>query len=146
MTGIAPAVSPLLDLGSSQMNPVLSPSQIARIRAAGAIRKVEAGETLISAGDNLVPFFIVLEGRVEIIQRSVKSEVLIAVHGPGQFTGEVNMLSGRRSLVGMRVAEAGELIELDRPSLLALVQKDGELGEVVMRAFILRRVDLIAQG
>src|SRR5204862_2071492 len=62
------------------------------------------------------------------------------------FTGEVIMLSGRRALVRVRVREAGELIELDREHLLALVQTDAELGEILMRAFILRRVELIARG
>ena len=59
------------------------------------------------------------------------------MHGPGQFTGEVNMLSGRRALVRSRATEAGEVIELDREHLLALVQTDSELGEIIMRAFIM---------
>jgi thioredoxin reductase (NADPH) len=70
----------------------------------------------------------------------------VASHGPGGFTGEVNMLSGRRTLVRGRAAEAGEVIELSRAHLLALVQTDAELGEIVLRAFILRRVELIAHG
>ena len=56
------------------------------------------------------------------------------------------MLSGRRVLVRSRASEAGEVIELDREHLLALVQTDSEIGEIIMRAFILRRVELIAQG
>ena len=76
----------------------------------------------------------------------VTTETLIAVHGPGQFTGEVNMLSGRPALVRSRASEPGEVIELDREHLLALVQTDSELSEIIMRAFILRRVELIAQG
>ena len=68
------------------------------------------------------------------------------MHGPGQFTGEVNMLTGRRSLVRAQVSEPGEVCELDRERLLAIVQTDSEISEVLMRAFILRRVELIAQG
>ena len=71
---------------------------------------------------------------------------MIAVHRPGEFTGESNMLSNRRSLVRARASLAGEVIELDREQLLALVQNDAELGEIFMRAFILRRVELIAHG
>ena len=74
------------------------------------------------------------------------TEELITVHGPGEFTGEATLLSGRRSLVTARAAEAGEVIELSREELLALIQTDAELGEILLRAFILRRVELIAHG
>ena len=46
----------------------------------------------------------------------------------------------------IRATEPGEVIELERDRLLALVQTDSELSEILMRAFILRRVELIAQG
>jgi thioredoxin reductase (NADPH) len=73
-------------------------------------------------------------------------ETLIIIHGPGQFTGEVNNLSGRPAVVRMRATKQGELIELDRQHILSLLQTDGELGEVLMRAFILRRVELVTAG
>ena len=56
------------------------------------------------------------------------------------------MLSGRPALLRVRASEAGEVIEVDREHLLALVQTDSELSEIIMRAFILRRVELIAHG
>src|SRR6478609_10866002 len=61
-------------------------------------------------------------------------------------SGEVNMLSGRRSLVRARVTKPGKVIELNRQQMLGLIQTDAELGEILMRAFILRRVELIAAG
>jgi thioredoxin reductase (NADPH) len=129
-----------------QMFPTLTPAQVERIAAHGSVRPVRQGEVLVEAGDPVVPFFVVTAGQVEIVQRSGGSETLVAIHKPGQFTGEVNMLSGRRSLVQARVTEAGEVIELDHATLLTLVQTDSELGEVILRAFILRRVELIAHG
>ena len=63
---------------------------------------------------------------------------------PGQFSGEANMISGRHALGRLRVSEAGEVIQLDREQLLALIQTDAELSEILMRAFILRRLELIA--
>ena len=93
-----------------------------------------------------MPFFVVTAGRVEVVRPSGSTETLVAVHGPGQFTGEVNMLSGRPALVRSRASEPGEVIELDREHLLTLVQTDSELSELIMRAFILRRVELIAHG
>ena len=93
-----------------------------------------------------MPFFVVTAGRLEMVLPSGTTEKLITVFGPGQFTGEVNMLSGRPVLVRSRASEPGEVIELDREHLVALVQTDSEIGEIIMRAFIIRRVELIAQG
>jgi thioredoxin reductase (NADPH) len=129
-----------------QMFPILTPAQIARIAAHGKRRPVRSGEVLFEAGAENVPFFVVARGQIEIAQPSRGAETLIAVHGPGQFTGEVQMLSGRRALVLARASAAGEVIELDRGRLLALVQTDSELSEIILRAFILRRVELIAHG
>jgi thioredoxin reductase (NADPH) len=89
---------------------------------------------------------VVTAGEVEIIRPSGTAETLLAVHGPGQFTGEVNLLSGRRALVRARATKAGEVIEVDHEHILALVQTDSELSEILMRAFIFRRVELIAHG
>ncbi|MEO8078493.1 MAG: FAD-dependent oxidoreductase, partial [Acidobacteriota bacterium] len=98
------------------------------------------------AGDHIVPFFAVTAGQIEIVRPGRTTDTLVTVHKPGEFTGEVNMLSGRRSLVRARALEASEVIELQRDRLLALVQTDSEIGEVLMRAFILRRVALVANG
>ena len=77
---------------------------------------------------------------------SDKGETPVVVHEPGGFTGEANVLSGRRSLGRARVVESGEAIEVNRDQLLAIVQTDAEISEIIMRAFILRRVELFAQG
>ena len=128
-----------------QIFPTLTPAQVARIAAHGGARRFNAARCWSRRGA-IVPFFVVTAGQIEIVRLSADGETLVAVHGPGQFTGEVNMISGRRALVRVRVAEPGEVIELDREQLLALVQTDAELGEILMRAFILRRVELIAHG
>ncbi len=139
--------SPLtLSSGVERMFPTLTPAQVKRIAAHGKQRSIRSGEVLIEAGARVVPFFVVTAGRVEVVRPSGSTETLVAVHGPGQFTGEVNMLSGRPTLVRSRTIESGEVIELDREQLLALVQTDSELSELIMRAFILRRVELIARG
>jgi thioredoxin reductase (NADPH) len=132
--------------GTERMFPTLTAVQIERIAAHGSVRPIRPGEVLIEAGDHIVPFFVVTKGQVEVVRPSGTTETLVAVHGPGQFTGEVNMLSGRPALLRTRVRESGEVIELDRERLLALVQTDSQLGEIIMRAFIVRRVELIAHG
>ncbi|MES1240182.1 MAG: FAD-dependent oxidoreductase [Acidobacteriota bacterium] len=145
----SPVVSPRATQ-VEQMFPILTPEQIARIAAHGRVRAVREGEVLVEAGDHDVPFFVIRSGQIEIVRpsggSSGASETLIVVHEPGQFTGEVNMLSGRRSLVRARATGPGEVIELGHGELMSLVQTDAELSDIFMRAFILRRVELIAQG
>ena len=126
--------------------PRLTQAQVARVTAHGRVRATSAGEFLIRAGDRAPQFFVVLSGRVEIARPGASEDTVIVSYEAGQFNGEMNLLTGRRSLVQARVSEAGEVIELDREHLLELVQRDAEIGEILMRAFILRRVELIARG
>src|SRR5688572_23594965 len=132
--------------GDERMFPRLTAAQIERIAAHGHVRPIRRGELLVEAGENAVPFFVVLTGEIEMVRPSGTTETLVAVHGPSQFTGEINMLSGRPALVRGRASQPGEVIELDHQRLLALVQTDSEIGELIMRAFIIRRVELIAHG
>jgi thioredoxin reductase (NADPH) len=147
MTDTAATPAPLtLSARIDQMFPTLTPGQLARIAGYGRRRPLRRGDVLFEAGSEVAPFFVVTEGQIEIVQPSSAGETLIAVHGPGQFTGEMQMLAGRRALVRARATEPGEVIELDREHMLGLVQTDSELSEIIMRAFILRRVELIAHG
>src|SRR6266545_3827147 len=131
---------------TDRLFPTLTAAQIARIAAHGRRRAIEQGEVLIEVGDKAVPFFVVVSGAIEILNPSGGTETLIVRHRAGQFLGEGNMLTGRRALMRAHVTESGEVIELDSKQLLALVQTDTELSEILMRAFILRRVELIARG
>src|SRR3954452_17696948 len=137
---------PLTSSSIEKIFPKLTPAQISRIAVHAHIRSVQAGEVLLEQGDTSVPFFVVTTGEVEIVRPLGTHETLITVHGPGEFTGEVNMLSGRRSLVRARATKSGEVIELDHQQMLALIQTDAELSDILMRAFILRRVELISAG
>ena len=137
---------PLTNSRIEKIFPKLTPAQIGRIAAHGRTRSVQPGDVLIEQGDTSVPFFVVITGEVEIVRPFGTNETLITIHGDREFTGEVNMLSGRRSLVRVRASKQGEVIELDHKDLLGLVQTDSELSDILMRAFILRRVELIAAG
>lgn len=129
-----------------QTFPKLTPDQVARVAAHGRLRRVERGEVLVGVGMPAASFFVVISGTIEIIQPGVNGEAALRVINPGEFTGEVSMLSGRRYIVTLRVAEPGELIEVKRDDLLALVQTDAELSEIFVRAFLLRRAALFAGG
>jgi thioredoxin reductase (NADPH) len=137
---------PLTSSRVEEIFPILTPVQINRIAAHGHMRAIQPGEVLVEQGDSIVPFFVVVSGELEIVRPSCAGETLVTIHGPGQFTGEVNMLSGRRTLVRMRATKPGQVIELYRQHMMTLIQTDAELGEILTRAFILRRVELIAAG
>ncbi|HEX4406701.1 MAG TPA: cyclic nucleotide-binding domain-containing protein, partial [Polyangia bacterium] len=129
-----------------RMFPTLTEAQIERVANVGVRRKFAAGDVVFEVGDRATAFFVVLAGELEILRPLVRGEERVVLHGRGEFTGEINMLSGRRALVRGRMASAGELIVVDREHLRLLVQRDAELSEILMRAFILRRVGLVAQG
>jgi thioredoxin reductase (NADPH) len=130
----------------AQTFPTLTPEQIARIERLGTRRKVKRGELLFDQGSEGVSFYVILSGALEVVRPLKNREDPIVVHRAGQFTGEITLLTGRRSLARGRVLEDGEVIELGGEVLRTLVQTDSELSELLMRAFILRRINLIAQG
>ena len=131
---------------TERLFPTLTAAQLARIVLHGRRRAVTRGEVLVDVGDRAVSFFVVLSGKIQILRPSEGAETLIVTHGAGQFLGEGNMITGRRALVRAYVSESGDVVELDREQLLALIQTDAELSEILMRAFILRRSELIAAG
>jgi thioredoxin reductase (NADPH) len=129
-----------------QLFPRLTEAQIARLLPLGKRRAVKKGELLIEQGSTDVPLHVVLSGTMHIVRPTLDGEDLLVAHQHGEFTGEANMLSGRRSLMRARMVEDGEVLELDRDVLIRLVQTDTELSELFMRAFILRRVALLTHG
>ena len=84
--------------------PTLTPTQINRIAAHGQMRVIQRGEVLIEQGDRNFPFFVLVTGEVEIVRPSDAAETLITIHGPGNFLGEANALSGRPSLSSERLS------------------------------------------
>ena len=126
--------------------PTLSAAQIARVASHGKVRRVESGDVLQRAGEHAEQFFVVTAGRIEIVREMAAGEQLVKDLLPGQFSGEVSTLSGRRAFVTLIALEKGEVIEIGRDELLALVQTDSELSEIFVRAYLLRRVILVDYG
>ena len=137
---------PLTASRADQIFPTLTPAQLLRITAYGHARSVRTGEILVEQGQQPIPLFVVISGELETVRPSISHETLITTVPPGQFTGEVNTLSGRRALVRIRARQPSEVRELTREDVLALVQTDGELSQILMLAFILRRAELFTQG
>jgi thioredoxin reductase (NADPH) len=123
--------------------PVLTPAQVARIRPYASVRSVQAGEILFEPGTLGMPCFVVLSGRLDIAMLDLFGEHVFVTYGPGQFSGEVVLISGARALSRGRVGEPGEFLELSAEALRTLIARDAELSEIFMRAFLLRRIALI---
>ena len=145
-SSLSPGLIPSALDARTQAFPVLTAAQIDRVLPIGKVRQVQRGEILFEPGDTNVPFFVLLSGGMEIVQPDLMGERPIATHGRGEFTGEMTMISGHRCLVLARTTEPGEFLELTGDGLRSLIAKDAELSEIFMRAFILRRLELIRRG
>src|SRR5260370_42036110 len=139
------ALSPPPGSIPSEMFPVLTSAQQARVLSHGRRRTVEQDEIVVELNEHVTKFFVVVSGQLHILQVSNSREHVVAICNAGMFTGELNVLSGHRGLVRIRAAEKSELIEIEREALQALVQTDSELSDIFLRAFILRRLELIAR-
>ncbi|HEX3346162.1 MAG TPA: FAD-dependent oxidoreductase, partial [Polyangiaceae bacterium] len=129
-----------------QMFPRLDDAQLQRIARYGERRHVPAGELLFDQGTSALGIHVILSGAAEIVGTGILGDERITIEHAGEFTGEVNVLAGRRALVRARMLEEGDVLVLGPPGLRRLIQEDPEISELLMRAFILRRVALIAGG
>lgn len=126
--------------------PTLSDRDLAALAARGHPREVHTGELLFEEGDRDLSFFVVQEGAVEIVEHSRGTPHTVVVHHPGQFTGDVDVLSGRSVLVTGRVAEDGRVLQLSTDELRRAVDELPELGETIVKAFLMRRTLLVGGG
>src|SRR5579864_1610899 len=118
----------------AQIFPTLTGAQIARITPFGVEQTFPAGHILFEQGDSHVPFFVVLEGELEVVHPRGKFEDLVTVQGPREFTGEVTLLTDRRALVRGRAKGALRVLRVEHARLRSLIQTDPELSELFLRA------------
>jgi thioredoxin reductase (NADPH) len=123
--------------------PKLSEEQLGRIAAFARERRFADGELLWEQGDDDRPLYVVLEGKITVLSGN---DHFVTAHEPGQFSGDVALLSGRPVVVSGRATSETRVLELPADRLRALVQTDPELSEIFLRAFILRRIALQALG
>jgi len=126
-----------------QMFPVLTAAQLARLQRYGQRRTIRAGQILAEPGDRGLPMWVVLSGSIEAMQVGMAGETTVVTHRAGGFSGEMSTLRGVSSMVRMRVCTDGEVLEIDEKRVRTIIQTDSELGEIFLRAYILRRVGLI---
>ena len=128
--------------------PALSEEQVQRLERIGTRRHVERGEILFKPSETNIPFFVMLSGKMDVVQVCPGGqEILLGVHDKrGEFTGEMGMLSGQRTMVLARMTEPGELLQIDPEHFRALIAQDSEIGDALLGEFIRRRVELIKGG
>src|ERR1700733_2466694 len=126
-------------------NPTLTTSQIDQIRTVAGVRTVHEGDVLYRPSQAEIPLFVVISGQVSI-SRPGEHEKVVAVRGPGQFTGEMSLISGKRSLLQAFVSQDGEVLEVSPTKVSWLIAKDSDLGELLMEAFVARRLLMIQLG
>ena len=137
----------IIESRRDQIFPVLETADIERMRRFGRLRSFRAGEALARAGQVADGLTIILAGKVEISRPDkLADHEPMAIHGPGQFMGELAQLAGRPALIDARASESGEALIIPPEQLRTLLIAEVELGERIMRALILRRVNLLERG
>ncbi len=128
----------------AQTFPVLDADMSARVAAYGTAERVAQGTPLFERGDRSVDFFFVLDGSIEIFERVEHGRVsVLSTHGKGQFTGELDLFNDRMVLVSGRAGADSYVVRVKRADFRRLVSGEPDVAEILMRAFILRRVGLI---
>lgn len=133
-----------------QIFPTLEGDQIrvARRFASGPATPFSPWETIYEVGARNAPAWLVIEGTMDVVRRDgLNREAPITTHTAGQFSGEVNQLAGRPAIAAGRAGANGcTAVPFDAAHLRALMVGSADVGEIVMRALILRRLNLIEQG
>jgi thioredoxin reductase (NADPH) len=126
--------------------PRLTRRQLETLSAAGERRPVRPGEVLYEQGECSSSWYVVLSGKVAIQHREGDETRTVRVHGPGRFLGELGLLEGQPSFFGAVAAEPGEVLVVPVGELRRLVAGDPVLGDLILRAYLVRRALIIGSG
>ena len=129
----------------AQIFPELTLDQIERARPFGREESLPKGAVVFSRGERSVDCFIILSGCIEIIDPSRTDDEVITVHHARNFTGELDLFNNRKILVDGRMGADGQVLRFNRAQLRRLLTAEPDIGEIVTRALILRRMGLIEQ-
>ncbi|MDV3457980.1 FAD-dependent oxidoreductase [Sphingomonas sp. HF-S4] len=134
-------------LREAQTFPSLSDEMAARVAAFGTEEVLDDGTLLFRRGDRSVDFFLCLGGGIEILDVDVKGqETVVHTHVPRQFTGELDLFNDRTILVTARAKGTTRVVRVGRVEFRRMMAAEPDIGEIIMRAFILRRVGMLIHG
>jgi len=124
----------------AQIFPVLSDDQVGRLTEYGEVEDLPKGSLVFQRGDRGADFFLILDGNIEIFDFDENGEPnVFTVHGKNQFTGELDLFNNREILVGGRTGVDSKVVRLCRAAFSRMASSETDIGEIIMRAFILRR-------
>ena len=146
VTGIDLGSPPTETPDSSGAFPRLTDEQIRTLGEGGERRPVQAGEVLYAQGGRAAEFFVILSGKVAVTEGTEGDTKVVRVHGPRRFLGELGLLEGQPSFVGAVAAEPGEVLAIPVSVVRRLVLGDPVLGDLILRAYLVRRTLLIGSG
>lgn len=126
--------------------PILTESQLERVRVFTKPRQAAAGEVLYDPDDDTPPVYVVIDGTIRIISFAGGIEQTVTTYSAGQFSGELLMIAGRRSIYRCQAVTSSSLLELSAENLRTLISKDAELSDIFMKAFLARRLKLSSDG
>jgi thioredoxin reductase (NADPH) len=126
--------------------PRLTERQLRVLEHEGTRRTTAVGDVLFHQGDRDGDFYVVLAGTVATTEEGDVGEQVIGVHGPRRFLGELGLLNGEASFLSAVVRQPGEVLVVPVDRLRALVGRDSDLGDVILRAYLIRRSILIELG
>ncbi|WP_308012155.1 FAD-dependent oxidoreductase [Actinacidiphila acidipaludis] len=139
-----PTLTPTADVHDAY--PRLTDDQIAMLRSCGQKRQVCEGEQLFRAGERTDEFFVVLTGTVAVVEAHDDLEHVVQWHGPRSFLGELGLLEGQTAFVSAVVNRPGEVLAVGSAALRDLLSREPALGDVILRAYLLRRTMLAGTG
>jgi thioredoxin reductase (NADPH) len=127
--------------------PRLNEAQVVMLAARGQRRATGPGEVLFREGDRDYDFLVVLGGKVaSVAGHGSPEERVISVHGRGRFLGELSLLTGEGSFYTAVTMDAGEVLAVPVRELRRFIASDPAFGDVILRAYLLRRSILIGLG
>jgi len=139
LDGVGANVTPIIQSGDDVVAPRFDEPTLLELAAFGTERAVTAGEVLYRAGDASYDFYVVLEGRAEIVRIDNDVETVIASYGPGAFLGELSLLTGQRPYLPGRIAESGRALWIPRDDFRRLMNAKPDIADVIFSAFSARR-------
>lgn len=130
-----------------QTFPKLNEDQVARMQSYGHVEELDKGSVLFTRGERGVDFFLILDGSIEITDSTPNGdEIVVTTHGQHQFTGELDLFNQRKILVGGRTGEDSRVVRMTRDQFRRMSSTEQDIGEIIMRAFILRRTAFIVHS
>jgi thioredoxin reductase (NADPH) len=120
---------------------ILTDEQFRRIAEYGGVEHAAVGQTLYASGDTYYDFFLLRSASVILVRdaTSIEPERLIFSGGPGDFLGELNLLTGQSVYLTARVVTAGEVIRIGLPTLRRVLAEQADITDVLIEAFQERR-------